>query len=94
MQFLVITRRKTETFDQHAFDALVHEEISAARILYGSGFTRQLWHRGDGCGACQVVEADNITSVHQKLSELPFIKNGMLDVEVLELAPYRGFCAQ
>lgn len=91
MQFLVLTTRKTSEFDQQSFDKLVGGEMAAARDLYGAGFIRQLWHKADGSGACQIFEANNADDVRQHLETLPFIRNKMLDVQVIALAPYRGF---
>lgn len=92
MQFLVITRRKMDAFEQRAFDDLVEAEMSCARKLYSIGFTRQIWHRWDAPGACQVVEANDEHEVRQRIETLPFASSGMMDIQIIPLAPYKGFC--
>ena len=91
MQFLVLSRRRTEQFSDADFDLLVPGEAAQARHLYSIGFTRQIWHRGDTPGACQLVEATDESEVHEKLATLPLAKAGMLDFEIVPLKPYAGF---
>ena len=89
MQFLVLSRRRTDQFSNADFERLVPSEGAQARHLYSIGFTRQIWHRGDMPGACQVVEA--MGEVHKKLGTLPLARAGMLDFEIVPLKPYAGF---
>lgn len=91
MQFLVMSRRRSEDFSQEEFDHHFADEASRAREFYASGFTRHIWHRADGCGVCQIVEALDEAEVRVTLATLPFAKRGMLDFEVIALKPYAGF---
>src|SRR5512145_2037159 len=52
MQFLALTRRRTESFSDVEFTSRVPAEVSRARALYAEGFIRQVWHRTDLPGAC------------------------------------------
>ena len=92
MQFLTITRRRSERFTDAEFTSLIEQEIAQARVLYAEGFFRQLWHRTDTPGACLLIEADSEAHVHERLNTLPLFKAGMLDVSVIPLKPYAGFC--
>ena len=38
-----------------------------------------------------IIEAKNEEEILNKLSDLPFIKNNYLDIDILEVKPYRGF---
>lgn len=91
MQFLILSRRRTSEFTEAEFDELAKLEADQARQLYGVGFTRQLCHRGDQGGACQIAEAADEGEVRTKLATLPFAKAGMLDFEIVPLKPYAGF---
>ena len=91
MQFLVMSRRRSEDFPQEEFDRLFADEASRAREFYAAGFTRHIWHRVDGGGVCQVVEARDEAEVRDTLAPLPFAKRGMLDIDVVALKPYAGF---
>ena len=92
MQYLAITRRRTEHFPDAEFQARLEQEVAQARVLYAEGFFRQLWHRGDVPGACLLIEADSEELVRQRLDTLPLMQAGMLDVAVIPLKPYAGFC--
>jgi hypothetical protein len=92
MQFLTVSRRRSEQFTEAQFGALVEWEIEQARVLYGQGFIRQIWHRADVPGACILVEADSEEQVKERLNTLPLVQAGMLEVSIIPLMPYAGFC--
>src|SRR6185503_19454713 len=92
MQYFAVTRRRTEQFADAEFQALVEQERAQARVLYAEGFVRQLWHRGDVPGACLLIEADSEEQARERLDTLPLMRAGMLDVVVIPLKPYAGFC--
>lgn len=91
MQFLVVSRRRTERYADEQFGELVAAEIQRAKVLYGRGFIRQIWHRGDMLGACLLLEADSLEGAEEQLNTLPMYQSGMLEVTVIPLSPYAGF---
>ena len=91
MQFLVISRRLPDRYSDANFAPVVPLEGARARELYAAGFTRQIWHRGDQPGACQIVEADTLDAVHETLATLPLAAAGMIAFDVIPLKPYAGF---
>jgi muconolactone delta-isomerase len=93
MQFLTVSRRRTDQFSDAEFTARVAAEVAQARALYAAGFIRQIWHRRDVAGACILVEAASEDEVRQKLQTLPLVAAGMLEVTVIPLKPYAGFCS-
>jgi muconolactone delta-isomerase len=93
VQFLSLSARRTDRFSERQFAELVDAEASRARELYAAGFIRQIWHRGDVPGACMVLEADSLEEARARLSTLPLIRAGMLDVSIVPLEPYAGFIA-
>ena len=38
-----------------------------------------------------VIEANNENEIREKLGALPFVKNNYLDIDIIEVKPYRGF---
>jgi muconolactone delta-isomerase len=92
-QFIALLRRNCEEFPEPAFTPeLMEAEAEQARRLYGNGFTRQIWGRGDHPGAAMIIEAASADDVRAGLATLPLIANGMLLLDVLvPLNPYRGF---
>ena len=91
MQFLSLSTRRTDRFSEAEFAELVDAEASRARELYAAGFIRQIWYRADLPGACMVLEADSLDEAHARLSTLPLIRAGMLEVSIVPLVPYSGF---
>jgi muconolactone delta-isomerase len=87
-----VSRRRSERFTDAEFAALVPQEIAQARALYERGFIRQIWHRADVGGACIVVEAASESEVREQLNMLPLVRGEMLEVTIIPLKPYAGFC--
>jgi muconolactone delta-isomerase len=92
MQFLSLSRRRADRFSDAEFAALIDVEIAQARALYADGVIRQIWHRADMPGACILLEADSIEQARARLHTLPMVRAGMLEVSIVPLVPYAGFC--
>jgi muconolactone delta-isomerase len=93
MQFIVLTRRRTEAFsDTDYTPERLAAETDAVRRLYAQGVVRQIWHRGDTGGACLLLEADSEAEARAALDGLPLFAAGMQEaVFLVPLKPYRGF---
>lgn len=93
MQFLSLSRRRTDAFPPEAFTPeLGSAESRRVRELYASGKLRQVWKRGDVAGAAILWEASSEAEVRELLGTLPLAKAGMLEiVSVVQLEPYPGF---
>jgi muconolactone delta-isomerase len=93
MQFLSISRRRTDAFPAEAFTPeLIAQEGQRVKELYASGILRQIWRRGDTPGAAIVWEAASEAEVREAIGSLPISKAGMLEVSALvPLEPYAGF---
>jgi muconolactone delta-isomerase len=93
MQFLSLSRRRTDVFPPEAFTPeLVAHEGQRVKELYGAGVLRQIWLRGDLPGASIVWEATSEDEVRAAIGSLPIFKAGMLElVALIPLQPYPGF---
>jgi muconolactone delta-isomerase len=93
MQFLSVSRRRTDAFPPEAFTAeLIGGEAQRVKELYVSGVLRQVWKRSDAGGAAILWEAANEAEVRAAIASLPLFKAGMLAVEAfVPLEPYAGF---
>lgn len=93
MQFLSVSRRRTDAFPPEAFTPeLVGGEGQRVKELYMAGILRQVWKRGDTPGAAIVWEAANEAAVRDAIESLPLFKAGMLEVVAfVPLEPYAGF---
>ena len=90
MKFFVIGKRK-ENIVQEKFAEFADEEARKAITLFKEEFIRELYSIKGGKGACMVIEANNENEIKEKLSALPFVKNNYLDIDIIEVKPYRGF---
>jgi muconolactone delta-isomerase len=95
MQFLSISRRRTDQFPPEAFTAeLIAGEGQRVKALYASGILRQIWKRADTPGASILWEAPGEAEVRAAIATLPIFAAGMLEIEILvPLEPYAGFTA-
>jgi muconolactone delta-isomerase len=92
MQFLSVSRRKTESFTEAQFASKTQDEWQRARTLYAEGSIRQLYARGDTPGACIFWEAQDEKQVRELIGTLPMSQAGMLEIlAVVPLKPYPGF---
>ena len=90
MKFFVIGKRK-ENIEQEKFAEFADEEARKAITLFKDEFIRELYSIKGGKGACMIVEANSEEEILIKLSDLPFVKNNYLDIDIIEVKPYRGF---
>jgi len=96
MQFLSMSRRRTDTFPPEAFTAeLASQEAQRVKELYATGILRQIWLRGDMPGAAILWEAANEQEVRDAIGSLPIFKAGMLElIALVPLKPYPGFAGK
>ena len=93
MQFLTLSRRRTDAFPAEAFTPeLVRREAQRVKEMYATGLLRQIWKRGDTPGAAIVWEAGSEAEVRAAVESLPIYEAGMLELSaILPLEPYAGF---
>lgn len=93
MQFLSLSRRRTDAYPPEAFTAqLVSGEGQRVKELYVAGLLRQIWRRSDLPGSAILWEAASEAEVRAAVQSLPIFKAGMLElVALVPLEPYPGF---
>jgi len=92
MQFLAISRMRTDKFSDADFAPHLDAEAQRARTLYIEGHVRQIWYRGDERGAVSMLEASDEKAARELIDSLPMVQAGMLElVMMIPLVPYRGF---
>ena len=82
---------RKKNIDEAEFVKYADEEAKKAMILFKEEFIRELYSIKGGKGACMIVEAESEQQILEKLSQLPFIKRNYLDLDIIEVKPYRGF---
>jgi hypothetical protein len=92
MQFMVLVSLNPEKAQTLPPETLREAEFDAVRGLYMKSLIQQIWLRGDGSGACMIVEAPSVDDVAEKLGGLPMVRQGFLQPPtIVPLAPYWGF---
>jgi uncharacterized protein YciI len=91
MQFISISRRRTEKFGPEEFEKRAPAETQRARELYASGAVRNIWSRDDIPGAVMLIEASSLEDAQSVVDSLPMAQAGMLDVQIVPIKGYRGF---
>jgi muconolactone delta-isomerase len=93
VQFLVLSRRRTDVFLPEAWTPeLIEAEGQRVRELYTAGIIRSIWRRKDMPGAAIVMEAASEEEAREAVASLPLAKRDMLEVVAFtQLEPYPGF---
>ena len=93
MQFLALSRRRTDVFPPESWTAeLIEAEGQRVRELYAAGTIRTIWRRKDTPGAVIVMEAASEEEARTAVASLPLAKRDMLEIVALtQLDPYPGF---
>jgi muconolactone delta-isomerase len=93
LQFLTLSRRRTDAFPSEAFTPeLIAQEAQRVKEMYATGLLRQIWKRGDSPGAAIIWETSSESEVRDAVATLPIYKAGMLELTaILPLEPYAGF---
>ncbi len=93
MQFLIVSRRRTDQFPSEAFTPeLIEAEGQRVRELYAAGLVRSIWRRKDMPGAVLLVEAASEEEARAAAASLPLAQRDMLEIVVFtQLDPYPAF---
>ncbi|HTF70906.1 MAG TPA: muconolactone Delta-isomerase family protein [Edaphobacter sp.] len=93
MQFLIVSRRRTDVFPPEAWTPeLVEAEGQRVRELYAAGIIRNVWRRKDTPGAAIIMEAGSEEEARAAAGSLPLAQRDMLEIVALtQLEPYPGF---
>jgi muconolactone delta-isomerase len=73
------------------FRPLLEDEARRIWELQQSGQLREIYFRADGHTAVLVLECLNEKEAHRLLDNLPLVVAGLIEFEVVPLAPYDGW---
>jgi hypothetical protein len=82
MRFLVIGKWNP---NDPGVPGLLAQEQQRTSELEHEGFVEQLLLRSDGAGGYMVVSAGSAAAASDQLSTLPFMKAGIMEVQLVEL---------
>lgn len=67
------------------------EEARKAWAMHMGGFIRELYFRADKKCAVLILECESINRAYEKLKDLPFVREKLIDFELIPLRAYDGF---
>jgi hypothetical protein len=90
---LKILALEKETPGATASDFKLHLVAEAATVwsLYQAGVIRELYFRQDRSDAVLILECADAAEAREVLRTLPLVQAGLIDFEIIPLAPYPGF---
>lgn len=90
MKILALEHEKTGFSAANAAPPLKAE---AQRVweLYQAGIVREIYFRQDRTEAVLVLECASLEEARQHLDSLPLVQCGLIEFEIIPLAPYPGF---
>jgi len=74
-----------------AFEPHLRAEAARAWELHQAGVIRELHFRADRPEAVLVLECAGVDQARTALATLPLVREGLIDFELVPLAPYPGF---
>ncbi len=89
MQVLVIARVIAGTAIEKVLP-LVKPEAAKVWEYYAADLVRTVHYFADNSGAVLLFEAPNLEAVNGAVTQLPMVQAGVLECEVIPLAPYTG----
>lgn len=91
MQFVAILRLRNDATEQQQA-AVRRAEVPAVWDLAKSGVLRSIhFISAPGRGAVMMIEAADIGEATRHVDALPAVKGGLLNPEIIGLAPFNGY---
>ncbi len=91
MKVLALEKDVPGVTEAQLTDELLAEEAAKAWDLYEAGVLRELYFHAEKHEAVLMLECANVQEARSRLSELPLVRAGLIDFEIIPLAPYPGF---
>ena len=91
MKILAIPKAVSST-SANAFDSqLIEAEVEAVLRLYQADVIREIYTRANSRGVVFVLDGASPEEIRKTLNDLPAVQRGILDIELIPLAPFQGF---
>ena len=91
MKILALEKEVPGITDDQFTDELLETEARKAWEFYQSGILRELYFSADKHEAVLVLKCDSADEARRQLSELPLMRAGLIDFQVIPLVAYPGF---
>ena len=91
MKILALSKDVPGVTDDQFTEEIVKAEARKVWDLQQSGVLREIYFTPDTDGAVLVLECESADEARQHLSELPLVRDGLIDFQIIPLVPYPGF---
>ncbi|MFY9728264.1 MAG: muconolactone Delta-isomerase family protein [Bryobacteraceae bacterium] len=91
MKVLALEREVPGVTDDRFTEAILETEARKAWELYQSGVLRELYFSADKHEAVLVLESGSADEARKQLAELPLVRAGLIDFQIIPLVAYPGF---
>src|ERR1017187_6368667 len=91
MKILALEKEVPGISDDQFTEDILKAEARKAWDLCQSGVLRELYFSADKDEAVLVLECESADEARRQLSELPLVRAGLIDFEVIPLVAYPGF---
>jgi muconolactone delta-isomerase len=88
---ILALERETPGTPATAFQPLLKEEAAKVWELYQQGVIHELYFNAQKHTAILVLESVDLQAAKDTLAQLPLVQSGLIDFEMIPLAPYTGF---
>ena len=88
---ILALEKETGTATGEDEQKLLREEARRVWELQQAGLLREIYFRADRPQAVLVLECENISDAEVALQTLPLVQAGLIEFEIIPLAPYPGF---
>ena len=90
-EFLDALEKELKNARSDDFNKYAKEEAKTLWKLYKNGIVREFYFRDDETKAVLILEAEDPGKANELLNKLPFVKNKLIEFELIPLRPYPGF---
>ncbi len=90
MKFLAL-EKELPSATVEKFQPLLKDEARRVWELQQSGALREVYFRADQHTAVLMLECPNVEEARRLLASLPLVTAGLIEFEIVPLAPYDGF---
>ncbi len=91
MKIIALERPVPGAAEEAFTPELLRDEAARAWELHQSGAIRELHFRADREEAVLVLEAPDVGTARRTLDQLPLVRAGLIDFELVPLRAYPGF---
>ena len=88
---ILALEKETGTATGEEEQKLLREEARRVWELYRANVLREIYFRADRPQAVLVLECETISDAEAALKTLPLVQAGLIESEIIPLAPYPGF---